>query len=85
MQSFLELSNIPCIYAPQFLYPFICPWTSKLIPCPSYRKSAAMNLVVHVSLSIIDFYMPSSRTVASDGSSIPSFSRDQTTVLQSGL
>ena len=23
-----------CIYVPQFLYPFICWWTSKLLPCP---------------------------------------------------
>ena len=27
-----------CIYALQLLYPFICWWTSRLLPCPSYGK-----------------------------------------------
>ena len=27
-----------CIYVPQFLYPFICRWTSRLLPCPCYCK-----------------------------------------------
>ena len=27
-----------CIYVPQLLYPFICRWTSRLFPCPSYCK-----------------------------------------------
>ena len=27
-----------CIYVPQFLYPFICNWTSRLLPHPSYCK-----------------------------------------------
>ena len=42
---FLWLSNIPLcvcicvyIYIPQLLYPFICQWTSKLLPCSSYCK-----------------------------------------------
>ena len=26
------------MYVPQFLYPFTCSWTSRLLPCPSYRK-----------------------------------------------
>ena len=26
------------IYVPLLLYPFICQWTSRLIPCPSYCK-----------------------------------------------
>ena len=27
-----------CIYVSQLLYPFICQWTSRLLPCPSYCK-----------------------------------------------
>ena len=27
-----------CIYVPQFLYPFICWWISRLLPCPGYCK-----------------------------------------------
>ena len=27
-----------CVYLPQLSYPFICWWTSKLLPCPSYCK-----------------------------------------------
>ena len=27
-----------CVYVPQFLYPFICRWTSRLLPCPGYCK-----------------------------------------------
>ena len=39
MHSFLWLSNVfHCIYVPQLLYPFICRWTSRLLPCSSYCK-----------------------------------------------
>ena len=27
-----------CIYVPQFLYPFICWWISRLLPCPGYCR-----------------------------------------------
>ena len=27
-----------CVYVPQLSYPFICWWTSRLLPCPSYCK-----------------------------------------------
>ena len=27
-----------CIYVPQLSYPFICWWTSRLLPCPGYYK-----------------------------------------------
>ena len=30
------------------LYPFIFHWTFRLLPCPSYFDSAAMNIGVHV-------------------------------------
>ena len=34
-----------CIYAPQLLYPFICWWTSRLLPCPSYCKQCCSEYV----------------------------------------
>ena len=27
-----------CVYVPQLSYPFICCWTSRLLPCPGYYK-----------------------------------------------
>ena len=27
-----------CVYVPQLSYPFICWWTSRLLPCPGYYK-----------------------------------------------
>ena len=27
-----------CIYVPHLLYPFICRWTFRLVPCPGYCK-----------------------------------------------
>ena len=43
--SFIKLSNSPlyilCLHrivSAQFLYLFICWWTSRLLPCPSYCK-----------------------------------------------
>ena len=27
-----------CVYVPQFSYPFICWWTSRLLACPGYYK-----------------------------------------------
>ena len=27
-----------CVYVPQLPYPFICRWTSRLLPCPGYWK-----------------------------------------------
>ena len=27
-----------CLYVPQLAYPFICQWTSRLLPCPGYCK-----------------------------------------------
>ena len=43
MRSFSWLSNIPLLYVPQPLYPLICQWTSRLLPCSSYSNSATMN------------------------------------------
>ena len=30
--------NTPLCYVPQLSYPFICWWTSRLLPCPGYYK-----------------------------------------------
>ena len=62
-----------CIYVPHLLYPFLCWWTFRLLPCPCiYRtlcpvKSVAMNINVHMSFWIMVFsgYMSSSRTAGS--------------------
>ena len=27
-----------CVYLPQLPYPFVCQWTSRLLPCPGYYK-----------------------------------------------
>ena len=29
-----------CIYVPHLLYPFICRWTLRLLPCPGYCKQS---------------------------------------------
>ena len=40
---------VHCICVPQFLHPFICWWTSRLLPCPSY--SSAINIGIYVFLN----------------------------------
>ena len=57
------------VYAPQLPYPLICQWTSRLLSCPSYYKSAAMNIGVHESLSVLvsSVRMPSSGIAGSYG------------------
>ena len=30
--------TLHCVYVPQLSYPFICWWTSRLLPCPGYYK-----------------------------------------------
>ena len=63
-----------CIYVPQLLYPFICHWASRLLPCPIVN-SAMMSTGVHVSFStmVSSGYMPSSGIIGLYGSLIPSF------------
>ena len=75
-----------CVYIPQLLYPFICQWTSRLLPCLAIINSAVVNSGVEVSLSILVSlgYMLRSGTSRSHGGFIPSFLRNLHTVLHSG-
>ena len=36
--SFYHWVIFHCIYVPHLLYPFICRWTLRLLPCPGYCK-----------------------------------------------
>ena len=38
MYSFYVWVILHCVYVPQLSYPFICWWTSRLLPCPGYYK-----------------------------------------------
>ena len=74
------------VYVPQLSYPFVCRWTSRLLPCPGYCKQCCSEHWVHVSLSVLvsSVYVPCSGIAGLYGSSISSFLRNVHTVLYSG-
>ena len=71
-----------CVFVLQLSYPFICQWTSRLLPCPSYCKQCCdEHWGTRVSVLVSLVCMPSSGIHCS---SISSFLRNLHTVLQSG-
>ena len=86
MSSFLYLSNIPlCMYTTTS-YPFICWWTSRLFPCPSYCKQCCnehWSTCISFSSGFL-VCMPSSGIARSYGSSISCFLPNLHAVLHSG-
>ena len=43
-----------CIYVPHLLYPFICRWTFRLVPCPGYCKQCCNE---HCGTCLSFFYL----------------------------
>ena len=76
-----------CVYVPLLSYPFICWWTSRLLPCPGYCKQCCnehWGTRVSFNSGFLGVCAPSNGVAASYGSSISSFLRNLHTVLHSG-
>ena len=74
------------VYVPQLSYPFICWWTSRLLPCPGYCKQCCdehWGICVSFNSGFLSVYAEQ-WDCWSYGSSISSFLKNLYTVLQSG-
>ena len=74
------------VYITPLPHLFVCWWTSRLLPCPSYCKQCCGEHWVPVSLSSLtsSVCMPSDGMARSYGSSVSRFLRNLHTVLHSG-
>ena len=45
-----------CVYVPLLSYPFICWWTSRLLPCPAYYKQCCDEFLLWMYIEYTPFY-----------------------------
>ena len=87
LSDWTELNWIFHWYIPQLSYPFICWWTSRLLPCPGYYKQCNdehWGTRVSFNSGFLGG-MPSSGIAGSYGNSISSFSKNLHIVLHSAI
>ena len=87
MHSFLWLSNIPLCMCTTLPYPFVCWWTSRLLPCPGYCKqccSERWGTYVSFSSDFLSVYAQQWGLLGCMAVLFPVFLRNLHTVLHSG-